>query len=165
LPQILLFSVMETLKKFSLIYLALMLYVSSTGFVYVLKTCLHSGKSEIEFLVEKDPKPGCGITADDCCKEIADMSCCELKKAKETDCEKSTIEYKKADLQSIQPDITSIDWLHISPIEPQELSLDFTWLNVEENIFQLQFDSAKDPPEQLLPSGMEFRILLHSFIC
>jgi len=87
---------------FSLVFL---LYLSNTGLIYTVHTCIHTGASVIEL-------PSI-LSDEDHCSELAEMatcndeedSCCKQEAEKEKDCHRHTTEYKKADLVSVKPEI------------------------------------------------------------
>lgn len=156
--------VKEQFKKFGLISLIVLLYLSNTGLLYHVHTCLHTGISVIELpqiLSEEDHCPpmegdiSCTDKADDCCKtETKDLSSCH----------KHTTEYKKADIVSVKPEFK------VGPILDCYFRPDHTFiLNFILPVTTIESSDVSHFETRLKSSkartGLQQRIHLSSFIC
>jgi hypothetical protein len=105
-------------------------------------------------------------TQDDACCSEKTMSCCKTTVEKiKHGCEKSTINYVKINLETLQPDnnvLPDLSW-SISPVILPVVDLHLVingWTDKDDFLYKLD-----DPPPQLSPTGLSHRILLGSFLC
>ena len=154
----------EKLRKFGLISMIALLYLSNTGLLYSVHTCLHTGASVIEFsyMVSKDdhcpPNDNelqCNDVKDDCCAPKAD---------EKSDCHTHTTEYKKADIVSVKPEIKVSSILDYSVLSTL---ISFTpFITPTQSVDQNPFwDFLKRTKTSLARTGLQQRIDLNSFIC
>lgn len=157
-------TVKEQFKKFGFIFMIALFYLSNTGLLYHVHTCLHTGISVVELpqiLSEEDHCPpmkgdiSCSDKSDDCCKtETKDLSSCH----------KHTLEYKKADIVSVKPEFK------VGPILDCYLRPDHTIAfifilpatTIETSVIS-HFESKVTESQAL--TGLQQRIHLSSFIC
>ena len=150
--------------RFVLLYLACMLYLSGTGMVYVLRTCMHSGKASITWSIQKQTASCCiqEKKSERCCEKLADDGC--NKNEAEEDCMKDKIQYKKPDLSSVQPindELPVISFIvtyySLIPFIAKHPAL----IYLPDEFFKINHP----PPDNLIPSSLESRIIIGSFIC
>lgn len=150
-------------RKYGLIVMVALLYLSNTGLAYHVHTCLHSGKKNIEWIHTDSDHNGCATMADNCTED--GMECCSKTEAqKKADCHKHSLEFKKLTFFSVKPETKSVhDYVAIIP---------HNWLISFISITSTDFflDSETLPDHQYwirstVRTGLEQRIVLSSFIC
>lgn len=139
-------------------------YLSNTGLLYHVHTCLHTGISVVELpqilsddnhCPPVDDENSCSEKADDCCnKETKDLSSCH----------KHTTEYKKADIISVKPE------MKVGPVLDHWVKSDLPYLynfilpvTHVETSFISHFETRVAESKAI--TGLQHRIQLSSFIC
>lgn len=155
----------EFSKKLGIYSIVFLLYLSNTGLIYSVHTCIHSGLSVIElpsFSLEEDHCAD--VIANSTCQEVQDDCCKKEATTEKKDCHTHHTKYEKADFVSVKPD-PSFKYL-----------LDFS-SNVNYIYIQHNFVEPIDPCNTLLihyskqikdctaESSLGYRIGLNSFLC
>lgn len=156
----------QRIHKIILIYLACMMYFSSTGMVYVLRTCIHSGKASISWstVAETDCCTHEEAEEASCCSFFAEVSCCSTDADKGDDCSKEQIAYSKPDISSLEPDQSAFP---VVTLLVSYYSL-FPFLTNHPDLIYLPGELLRKnqpPPDDLIPTSLETRVFIGSFIC
>ncbi|MCO6462062.1 MAG: hypothetical protein J5I59_11715 [Saprospiraceae bacterium] len=151
-------------KKLGIYSIVFLLYLSNTGLIYSVHTCLHSGISVIElpsFGTEEDhcadviKDSSCGDKSDDCCSEPTPVK---------KDCHTHHTEYKKADFESVKPEPNFYPSFDLAiQAEPFIISYLFS-LPVVTKSFNLDQYTQKNK-DGTSESALDYRIGLGSFLC
>lgn len=155
----------EKFKKFGLLSLIALLYLSNTGLIYTVHTCIHTGYSVIELpqILSHEDK-NCPPADNDTACSDSDEECCEETAEKTKSCHTHTTEYKKPDIVSVKPEIK------VSPIIDYTQSADIAALfNIvlpsireEHSDFDHYLLISKDSRAR---TSLQQRVVLSSFIC
>ena len=141
-----------------------LLYLSNTGLLYTVHTCLHSGASVIEFshmLSEDDHCPPAENSPG--CDDMKD-ACCAPKTEAKSDCHKHTTEYKKADIVSVKPEIEVSPVLVYTGISALISFEPFILPGLSGNYSRIR-DFLNRVKDSCVKTGLQQRIDLNSFIC
>ena len=155
----------DQFRKFGLLTLIALLYLSNTGLIYTVHTCLHTGASVIEIpQILHEEEDHCPPSADDIsCKDNND-NCCKTENKSQKSCHTHTTEYKKPDIVSVKPEIK------INPVPDYSLSAD--WITFIDFIIPERNIDASHVHNFLIylkdsrvRTGLQQRVCLSSFIC
>jgi hypothetical protein len=155
----------EFSKKLVIYSIVFLLYLSNTGLIYSVHTCIHSGVSVVElpsFSLEDDHCAD--VIKDSTCKEVQDDCCAKTATTEKKDCHTHHTKYEKADLVSVKPDPSFkyfidynslVNFVYITDnlVEPIDLC----------NTHFIHY--SKQIKDCTAESALDYRIGLNSFIC
>ena len=160
------YNLKEFFKNTGLYSLVFLLYLSNTGLVLTVHTCIHTGISVVELPSFQTHDDVCSevIGERSCAQDDNADDCCSREIEKKEDCHTHKTEYKKADYTSIKPEpnkygtftgVAEVSFIYyqILPLIPKER---------EEHHIIYHANKARDNTTE---SALEYRIGLASFLC
>lgn len=105
-------------------------------------------------------------TQDVSCCSVEIVDCCKPKiSEKQHGCEKSTINYARFNIETLQPGYSQLVDISLVQIIPAIIFPDYLIIFNNWNSQITELWEIDDPPPQLFPSGQTHRILMGSFLC
>lgn len=148
---------------YSLVFL---LYLSNTGLILTVHTCMHTGISVVELPSFQSHDDICAevIGERSCAQDDRADDCCARKIQKKEDCHTHKTEYKKADYTSVKPEPNHYPIFADLATKPFIYSIDLPVISAESEDCHV-IHSTKKARDNTTESALQYRIGLASFLC